>query len=461
MKFYRLVIIPMLAVAVAMLVSCSPLQQYRTSYDLCVNPTATLADECAAHAIQQLPAEDGSSYRLDFIEFDDQGQLWDRTQMTSVIDSLLTEAATKDLLMVVFVHGWKHSAAPGDGNIETFRKVLAKLSEDEQSISKLTGQPARKVAGVYLGWRGASVTAPVLENLTFWERKNTAQKIGHGGVAEVLSRLELLKGDKDSMNGGTSGTRLVVIGHSFGGAVVHTAVAQILESRFVHTTGPAGIQSNVAGFGNLVVLINPAFEAGLFTPLSDMSAERGSYFDSQLPVMAILTSEADYATRYAFPAGRRLSTLFESTRDSKRANAATGQAETIAQDEANVAAVGHFQPYRTHELYPQNAAPRDSAAVSRSEDRVRNALTAAAAWTNDSPGSKIPFAELTLERTQTSAGRNPYLVIHVDRRLIRDHNDIDDPRIIDFLKQLIAIPALPEASKQSLYRALGISPVAP
>ena len=44
-----------------------------------------------------------------------------------------------------------------------------------------------------------------------------------------------------------------------------------------------------------------------------------------------------------------------------------------------------------------------------------------------------------LERTETSAGRNPYLVTYVDKDLIRDHNDIADWRVINFLKQLILL----------------------
>src|SRR3569623_3003605 len=219
------------------------------------------------------------------------------------------EAAEKDLLMVVFAHSWKHSAATGDRNIETFRKVLARRSEDELHIGCKTGLPARRVVGVYPGWRGEAVNIPYLDKLTFWDRKSTAQVVGHGGGTEVRSRMELVKRDKDSTVPGGSGTRRAVIGHSFGGAAVYTSLAQILQSRFVRTTGPSGQQSNIEGFGNLVVLINPAIEASLFTPLSDMSTERGTYFASQLPVMAILTSEADYATRYAFPAGRFFSTL--------------------------------------------------------------------------------------------------------------------------------------------------------
>ena len=443
---------------VTVLTGCAPFTQYRTKYELCVNPTPTFSQACETHALQQLPAADGASYLLGFIEFDDQGQIWDRKQMWSVIDKLSAEAANKDLLMVVFVHGWKHSAAPNDENIETFRKVLARLSEDENHISHLTGLPTRQVAGVYLGWRGGSVTAPIAKELTFWDRKNTAQKVGHGGVTEVLNRLELIKRDKDSTIQGGSGTRLTIIGHSFGGAVVYTALAQILESRFVRTTGPAGIQSNVDSFGNLIVLINPAFEASLFSPLSDMSSERGTYFGSQLPVMAVLTSEADYATRYAFTAGRIFSTLFEKERDIKRKNAVTKQEEFIDEGKADVTAVGHFEPYRTHKLYPSNEVARDKITELSSSESIRSVLQASSAWENDKPGSKISLAGLTLERTNTSAGRNPYLVIRVDKELITDHNDIDDPRIVAFIKQLILISTQSAERKELIYKAPGYSP---
>ncbi len=420
--------------------ACAPFQQYRTVYpEICISPTPAPSPACESHALQQLPDANGNRYLLGFIEFDDQGQLWDRRQITEVVGKLAGEAGTKELLMVVFVHGWKHSAAPGDGNIETFRKVLGQLSDAETRIAKLTGTPPREVAGVYLGWRGGSVTVPLLEDMTFWERKNTAQKVGHGGVTEVLSRLELIKQDKESTEPGHSRTRLVVVGHSFGGAVVSTALAQVLENRFVQTVGPAGLQSDIAGFADLVVLINPAFEAMQFSPLSDMATERGSYFASQLPVVLELTSEADYATRYAFPAGRWLSTRFEKTRVRTRWNAVTRQQETIDESDTNVAAVGHFQPYVTHRLYPLSDQESDRVRELSTNESMRLFIQSSAAWAHDTPGSKIPFGAVMLERTTTSAGRNPYLLTYVDKRLITDHNDIDDPRIIEFVKQLILI----------------------
>lgn len=49
----------------------------------------------------------------------------------------------------------------------------------------------------------------------------------------------------------------MVVGHSFGGLVVQSAVGQILEDRAVRTKGgDYGCQLDVEGFANLVVLIN-------------------------------------------------------------------------------------------------------------------------------------------------------------------------------------------------------------
>lgn len=428
-------------VAAVVLAGCAPHAVYRTDTEICVSSEPQV--ECKERALQEMkdPAHSDAGYLMGFIEFDDQGQVFERKQMDAVLNTLNGEAASQDLLIVVFVHGWKHSAAPGDGNIDTFREGLKRISELESRISHETGVQERKVVGIYLGWRGGSITLRGVQQLTFWDRKNTAHKVGHGGVTEVVSRLELVRKTKDAMQGeqGRSRTRLVVIGHSFGGAVVYSALSQILMTGFVDTVGPAGASSDVKGFGDLVVLINPAFEATRFAPLSDMANDRGSYFASQLPVIAILTSEADDATKKAFPAGRWFSTFFEKHRKETRRNAVTRQDEVIDQQKANITAVGHFEPYRTHYLgaagEPVAGIP-DQPSVDASVDRF---YEVSEHWENDAPGSVIEFEGSVLERTPNSAGRNPYLVIRVNEQLIRNHNDIGDPRIASFIRQLILI----------------------
>ncbi|MDA1076419.1 MAG: hypothetical protein O3A63_16930 [Proteobacteria bacterium] len=223
-----------------------------------------------------------------------------------------------------------------------------------------------------------------------------------------------------------------------------TALAQSLAERFVQTACGPTVASDVRGFGDLVVLINPAFEATLFALLSDLSAARGTYFASQLPVLAILTSEADQATRLAFPAGRWFSTFLEAERDPRRYNATTKQFEVIDAESANRTAIGHFSPYRTHCLYLEENGSLQALSYYTAESAAQTFYRTSIAWESDAPGSKIDFDGLTLERTANTAGRNPYLSIYVDGELIRGHNDIDDPRIIRFIEQLVLISSQPE-----------------
>jgi len=70
---------------------------------------------------------------------------------------------------------------------------------------------------------------------------------------------------------------------------------------------------------------------------------------------------------------------------------------------------------------------------------VQSFVEASKGWEMDKRGSRIPFEGAVLERTESSAGRNPYLNVRVDGELIRDHNDIYDPRVASFIRQLILI----------------------
>lgn len=442
----RLPVLGMLLMVLA-LSACVSHQQYRTDYKSCM----AIGEDCSASAWQKHHNKDGTEYSLAFIEFDDQGLLWHRSQMETVETRIAELASSGDLLMVVFVHGWKHDAAHDDPNIKTFRSALANLASAEGRISTLGGSKPRQLVGVYLGWRGDSISLPVLKQLTFWDRKKTAQQVGHGGVTEVLSRLELIKRTKDVLAGGRSNTRLIVVGHSFGGAVVFTALGQLLVNRFVHTTGPTGVASDIEGFGDLVVLINPAFEALLFTPLSDLSIGRGSYFASQLPRIAVLTGEADDATRTAFPIGRWFSTVLEHDTLMHRRNAVTGEVEVIDGGAAARTAVGHFEPYRTHRLLPLDQRQDEELQVRETEKAVSSFLRTSRAWRDDSPGSRIEFSTSVLVRSDDSAGRNPYLVVYVDGDIIRHHNDINSARLIQFVEDLILISS---QSEEQLERTL-------
>ena len=76
---------------------CAAHKQYRTDYEPC--ESADPVSQCRASAVQRHRAEDGrqNDYLLGFVEFDDQGQLWDRQQMRSVLDALYLNVAEHDV----------------------------------------------------------------------------------------------------------------------------------------------------------------------------------------------------------------------------------------------------------------------------------------------------------------------------------------------------------------------------
>jgi len=423
----------LVSIGLILLSSCTINKQYHTQYETC--RTATPQADCKSSTVIdfQDAADPDANYSLGFIEFDDQGQLHDRKQLSYLIDDLYNRANDDSLLIVLFVHGWQHNAQHNDRYVINFHETLRMLSQEESQAARMEMRETRQIAGVYLGWRGRSVNIPVINATTFWERKNTAHTVGRGGVAEVLSRLEEIRNLKtniDQTNPITQ-TRLVIIGHSFGGAIVYTALSQILMDRFVQTKGPAGIASDVRGFGDLVVLLNPAFEATQFLSHRLMSNERGHYFDSQLPVLAVLTSESDWATKYAFWAGRTVSTLFNTYKDIKYVNKATNKEEILSEGSANRTAIGHFKPIETHFLeYKPDA---------KIEDDMVTYQRVQAEWNTDAPNTSIEFKHSMLHHNNNSVGHNPYLIIKVDKRIIPNHSDIFSNEVGDFIRNFILL----------------------
>lgn len=423
----------LISVGLIFLSACTLNKQYHTQYETC--HTAAPHTECKASTVVdfQDTADPDANYSLGFIEFDDQGQLHDRKQLSYLIDDLYSRADNNSLLIVVFVHGWQHNAQHNDRFVHNFHETLRMLSQEESQAARLEMRKTRQIAGVYLGWRGRSLDIPGINATTFWERKNTAHTVGRGGVAEVLSRLEEIRNLKISMDhtNPITQTRLVIIGHSFGGAIVFTALSQILMERFVQTKGPVGVASDVRGFGDLVVLLNPAFEATQFLNHRLMSNERGHYFDSQYPVLAVLTSESDWATKYAFWAGRAVSTLFNTYKDIKYVNKTTNTEEIISEGSANRTAIGHFKPIETHFLeYKPDAKAEDDMVTYQ---RVKKE------WSEDAPGNTVEFNYSILHHQNNSVSHNPYLIIQADKRIIPNHSDIFSNEVGDFIRNFILL----------------------
>ena len=420
-------------IALLALAGCASDKAYRPNLALC--PMQEGAEKCAKHALLSYGSPSAEDYRLGFVEVDDQGQLRDRRQLQTVLDSFREIASQQDVLLVTYVHGWHHNAHFEDENVQQFSSLLAKIGRAEAQGSR------RKVLGLYLGWRGESIPLPFFKYLTFWERKGTAHEVGTNGVAELLLKLEEMVNVKEGLETSEPkprNSRMVVIGHSFGGAVVFTALQQILEDRFVDSRPGKTMTDTAKGFGDLVVLMNPAFEALRYASLYDLSRERCTYFADQLPRLAILTSEADWATGLAFPAGRFFSTLFESHNTLERIYACAQQPQKVElrEAEADRNTVGHFEPFLTHTLHAATAN-RAASAGGLSIQRLKQL------WIEQSPSATLHLDGTQLVHLGRTHPLNPYLNIRVDAELIPDHNEIWDDRVVNFIADLIAVSTLP------------------
>ena len=403
---------------------CASNEIYRSDYRLCKVMPDNACEQNSLH-IYQADSED--EYTLGFVEIDDQGQMRDRKQMQALLDMLYQKAAKESILLTVFVHGWHHNARPGDTNIEGFKENLARISQIETRRSKEQGRPPRKIAGVYIGWRGESIDVPPFNYLTFWDRKSTAQDVGYLGITELLIKLEEIANVRNSMTPPIK-SRLVVIGHSFGGAVVFSATSQILASRFIDSQENKGFTDTAKGFGDLVVLLNPAFEALRYSPFYDLAQARCSYFPEQVPRLAILTSEADDATGILFPMGRVFSTVFETHHDVERKECKFSLA--LEEGEADRNTVGHYLPLISHTLTPL---------TNEKDLQLANYKNMKHIWSTQTPGNATQYGSTVLTHLNKTNPRNPYLNIRVDESIIADHNDIFNEKVMEFIRLLIGL----------------------
>jgi hypothetical protein len=363
------------------------------------------------------------------LEFDDQGRLYHPEQLEHLFEFLQEtmsphtcnpgeqEPCFDDVSLVVAAHGWRHNADFEDWNLRQLREVLysAVLFEAHKSRKAEHRNPLdspqsntddrwnpsnkpRKVVGVYLGWRGATVkegwiesnllskvlfTAPVKLSalVTFWDRKGAALDVALGSTRELFARLGHIRANindmndpdnkakrmgrawewydsckklAEEMNNKCVAMRTLILGHSFGSLAIYNAISESLidsVSAGIYNS-PDANEPVSSPYADLIVLINPAFEGARFEPLYQASLnrmKRSPYLPTQDPVLVLVTGTSDYATKYAFPIGRFFSTLFQdNSPESKDGNEIGRRADE--ERSANRRTVGHIPRYMTHYL---------------------------------------------------------------------------------------------------------------
>lgn len=431
-------------------------------------------------------------YDLLIAEFDDQGEQTDVSRGRAIFEKSevsLIEAQLEAIVreeiprggginLVLFTHGWHGSAAATDAYSIWFKSILdqityfegssrrsvchlnhpnagaglsieqrTKLAARREEYACSSAEPSdnrpfaeRRTVGIEISWRGDSEIIPLLTWANFWDRKGAAQTVAKGAIHDLMARLHNFyvahschaRTISLSPNGEPcDAVHLLTIGHSFGALIDYHALVGDLS------TGLLGDHDGRAyGFGDLTVLLNPAFEGERELALVNAATHRAPYPSgldgqgaeraraaasglsrAQLPTLVTLQSRGDWATHYAFPAARFFTSVFENT---------PGAGEY----ERSLEAAGWVEDYRTLSLAPGKDGDKDNCDV-----------------TGRHPVWYCPFDSL-----HDATGANPVVLqwvgaaglpdylplwsVAVDKSIMRDHDDISDPAIVRFVARL-------------------------
>jgi hypothetical protein len=206
--------------------------------------------------------------------------------------------------VIVWVHGWRHDARIGDGNVRDLRVYAAHLAKwlAERCEAGETDHCDRVVTAVYIGWRGArldenkikypfnaianrcrnsgdrsinrdcwgasfselgQIVANTTAAITLFDRKPVSEAIAPHVLTTLRSieaALDLDEREKRRL----VKNKLIVFGHSLGGNLLMTALKEDILKRINNHVDGTYYDSII---GNLIVLVNPASEAGKWTAI--------------------------------------------------------------------------------------------------------------------------------------------------------------------------------------------------
>jgi hypothetical protein len=259
--------------------------------------------------------DDGLPFAVAVVEFDDQGEPWDLAQLDAAVEVIrrFNADSKHGVILYQFIHGWKSNASrdPDSGmRLAWFRGQVSRLAEASESSALRTGEPARPVVGLFIGWRGRTYSLPILIDASFWNRRVAAHRVASMRLVEVLQRtLRAAMEDPDSKS--------FLLGHSMGGMILEKTMSPIVMAEVLavaETEGSIGL-----GY-DLVVSANPSTEALYTKQLIDvlkktdvglvLENEDGNRQPVEGPMMVSFTSEGDAVTRWMVPFAMSLNSVF-------------------------------------------------------------------------------------------------------------------------------------------------------
>lgn len=386
------------------------------------------------------------AYDLAFIEIDDHGELWSPAQVSHALTRIRHASATEEgAILLVFIHGWQHDASEGDANVEGFRSWLAAVSEMEAMR-----EPAspRRVIGVYVGWRGSSSRLGPLGALTFFARFAAANRVASPATTQVLYELMLTARANPR-------STTVVAGHSFGGLILESALAQALIGSLGAAFGKD--DPDVDFPADLILLINPASQAIVAKQLVEISERNHLKFTREddegrryeVPLVVSVTSNADTATRLFFPVGMQLLGLSKRYRDYGPELCGRGGQATYFRRTA-----GHQRVLHSHRLSAEtlgdDAAPGPLREVRQEYDpETRQEVFTAT-------GAQLRYR---IRANPRSWNDTPYWILSVPPEVLPDHSRIFSREALELGAMLLQMTGALEDRRARLVRDDRVKPI--
>ncbi|MDB2674053.1 hypothetical protein N9Y81_03780 [Akkermansiaceae bacterium] len=360
---------------------------------------------------------------LGHVEIDDQGELISFDQLKRVTAKIKAESS-EPLLLVVYIHGWNHNASArwitGDGDLDDFRDVL-------KDLGKASG---KKTMGVFVSWRGRSLaTFPV--GVDYFHRHGAARRVGGVGGTEVLHELGA------AARGANSKNRIVMVGHSLGGAVLESAMAESIAAR-VATDSARGRKLKRKDFpADLMVSINSAESAIYARQLLSTFKNRGIKEIEGGPLMVSLTSQRDFVTSAIWPIGNIMGRWvpginFFNTgvagmyrKDPKEDKLRGTQAA------AHRTTVGHFKPLFSHQFEKMGEQERSLEELYRDNRNAR-----------DGNGFIVRGEKAVYRFTRPEGpyyNDTPYWIVPIPGPFIRHHQDHWNPNFVGLLTAMMSL----------------------
>lgn len=300
---------------------------------------------------------------LAHVEIDDQGELINFDQLQR-LTAKIKEESKEPLLLVVYIHGWNRNASgsriSGGGDLIRFRKMLGELGEAR----------GKKTMGVFMSWRGRSLsTFPV--GVDYFHRHAAARRVGGVAGTEVLHEIGA------AARGANPGNRIVMLGHSLGGAILESAMAESMASRIAMETARGRKLRRKDFPADLCVTINSAESAIYARQLLATFKNRGIQDVEGGPLMVSLTSRKDTVTSMLSPFGNVVGRWVPGLNFFN-----TGVAGMYRKDPENDklrgtqaaahrSTVGHFEPLFSHRFEKVESRPLNLAEIVRLNGKAR------------------------------------------------------------------------------------------